>query len=441
MDRYAEGEPTPRQPKGRAGEDGSRGSSANRGSARDKSMSDDAARDGSPGQNADRDGSLGSTDDGRSANGRCARCGMKVDADERGPCDRCGLKVRAKELIAPDTPEIPERWSRVYEAICAAPNPRMTERWLREGATPRILTDVATSVAPVTHGVLDSYQEHDAADYVRYMLVRGGVLERRDEGLERVRRWVFRHLRTVRDARNRQTVKEFWSNHVGPNVAAADEAATRQLGTVRAKRKVRGAVDFLVWLEHRGLGLHELRQMHVNEWLRRGSQANDVASFVMWAGTQGYCVRVRVPTAEDLLRLDDDVERYWNMVDRFLDDEGLDVADRVAACLVLLYGRRTEEIASLTSREVIVDGSEVRMTFDGVTVALVPSLAGLMVRLMRGEGAHGGTTTPDDRRSLFGGPWYREHITPFRLAERLSEHGLGGVADLMTRKNTDGSPE
>ncbi|WP_240760316.1 hypothetical protein [Phytoactinopolyspora endophytica] len=288
---------------------------------------------------------------------------------------------------------------------------------------------------PMTHDALDAEGDIEAADYVRYMLVAAGILQKRDEGLEHAKRWARRLLLTVTGAMNRRTVTEFWSCHVVPNIRFLSETGSaRQLGIVRAKRKVRGAVDFMVWLEARGVDLYDLCQADVNEWLKRGSQANDVASFLMWAGTQGYCVRLRVPTAEDLLGLDSEVDKYWRLVDRFLDDEGLDVADRVAGGLVLIYGRRTNEICSLTSDHVTLDGKDVILPLGGRDVQLLPALSALVIRLMRGEGAHGGTVTPDDRRTLFGGPWYREHITPFRLAERLSTHGLGEASDLMTRR-------
>ena len=110
----------------------------------------------------------------------CALCGIEDKLFEKGRCARCSLRQRTAALIRdPTGPAMPGpaiALDRVAGAITAARTPYSALNWLRTGAAAAILADVAAGRTALTHKALDDHPHQRAADYLRHMLVAGGVL-------------------------------------------------------------------------------------------------------------------------------------------------------------------------------------------------------------------------------------------------------------------------
>jgi hypothetical protein len=104
--------------------------------------------------------------------------------------------------------------------------------------------------------------------------------------------------------------------------------------------------------------------------------------------------------------------------------DGIEVTDRVAGSLVLLYGQTMTRIAALTT-------AQVTRHDDGVTIQLgrhdvpVPGpLGDLLITLIADGKPHTGIGSPPDSKWLFPGLLPGRPITPARLAGRLRALGL-----------------
>ena len=93
----------------------------------------------------------------------------------------------------------------VAEVIAAARSPYSALNWLRTGAAAAVLADVAAGRTAFTHQALDAHPRQRAADYLRHMLVAGGVLPALDEALARVERWSRDMLDAIDHPADRRT--------------------------------------------------------------------------------------------------------------------------------------------------------------------------------------------------------------------------------------------
>lgn len=127
-------------------------------------------------------------------------------------------------------------------------------------------------------------------------------------------------------------------------------------------------------------------------------------------------------------------------VTRLLADQQLDLADRVAGCLVLLYAQPVARIAGLRWQDVDERGGRVIVTLGREPASLPPSLGELILRL-RAERPGPAVTAATARSAwLFAGSKLGTPIADSRLTERLRRVGVeplrgrtGALAHLLHR--------
>jgi hypothetical protein len=83
--------------------------------------------------------------------------------------------------------------------------------------------------------------------------------------------------------------------------------------TAHARTRIRAAADLTAWLDRHGRSLQQCRQADIDHWLTIGPSASQVRDFLTWAAARGHCP--------------------------VLHDDTLDLIDRAAGCLLLLYGQ------------------------------------------------------------------------------------------------------
>jgi len=120
----------------------------------------------------------------------CTDCAIEDKLYERGRCERCALRRRTGELLRAGGKQIPTALQDVHDAIINTPTPRSALNWLRQGASARLLADLAAGELACTHQALDDHPQARAAGYLRHVLVAGGALPVRDEALAQLESWV-----------------------------------------------------------------------------------------------------------------------------------------------------------------------------------------------------------------------------------------------------------
>ena len=370
---------------------------------------------------------------GRSAMCVCASCGTEDKLYEKNRCAPCSLRRRARELLSGGTGHIPGELAAVFEAICAARTPRAALNWLRKGAGTAILADLASGQLAATHEALDHHPRHQAASHLRHMLVAGGVLPARDEEIARAERWLASLLASTGLAEHRRLIHAFATWQVMRRLRQTASASDRpRTYTAHARRQIKAAAGFLSWLAARGTPLTVCTQADIDHWLATGPGACHVRDFLGWAARQGHCPAFEVPRPQRRTGTAIGSEQRWELAARLLRDDSLEVTDRVAGCLVLLFGQNMSRIAALTT-------SQVTRRDDGIAIQLgrhevpVPEPLGALLLTLIAEGKpYTGIGSPPGSRWLFPGLLPGRPITASRLAERLRALGIPTQAGRRT---------
>ncbi|MDQ2814804.1 MAG: hypothetical protein M3Z75_23865, partial [Actinomycetota bacterium] len=351
----------------------------------------------------------------------CADCGTEDKMFEKHRCARCSLQRRAAALLSGTAGSVPEELAGVLEAISAARTPQSALNWLRTGAGAAILADLAARRLAVTHQALDEHPRPRAASHLRHMLITGGVLPPRDEELARTERWLTTLLAAIDVPGHRRLVHAFATWQVMRRLRRISETRRRpRTYTAHARNTISAAARFLGWLSARGVTLPGSGQADVEAWLATGPGACYVRDFLAWAARHGHCQALDVPRPQRRTGTAISDSQRWDLAALLLHDDSIQTTDRVAGCLVLLFGQTMTRIAALTT-------SQITQADDGgVTIQLgehqapVPGpLGDLLLTLIADGKPYTGIGSPPSSKWLFPGLLPGRPITPARLADRL----------------------
>jgi hypothetical protein len=209
---------------------------------------------------------------------------------------------------------------------------------------------------------------------------------------------------------------------------SAEATTATRTYTAHARLRIKTAAGFLTWLAARGAALAECRQADVEDWLLTGPSAYHVRDFLTWAAERGHCRAFHVPTPQRPTGAATDPEQRWTHLARLLHDDDLDVTDRVAGCLLLLFGQQQSRIAAMTTDQVTVRGQDVYLRFGQHELPVPEPLGVLLQTLIRDGKTHVGVGSPTHARWLFPGGLPGRPISASRLAERLRTLGISTQA-------------
>jgi hypothetical protein len=313
----------------------------------------------------------------------------------------------------------------VLTAICSARNPRTALNWLRAGAGAAILADLAADRTAATHETLDQHPRPRAAGYLRQMLVAGGVLPPRDEELARTERWLAGLLASMTVPEHRRLVRAFATWQVMPRLRRSSQARRRpRTYTARARNMISTAARFLSWLSARGTTLPACRQADIDNWLTASPGAGDVRDFLAWAARQGHCPPFDIPRPPPRAGTGIGDNQRWDLVTRLLRDDSIQVTDRVAGCLILLFGQNMTRVAAMTTSQVTRRGDGVYVQLGQHEIPVPRTLGSLLLTLIADGKPNTGTGSPATSQWLFPGLLPGQPITPARLAGRLRALGI-----------------
>ena len=355
----------------------------------------------------------------------CADCGTEDKLYEKGRCARCSLRCRARNLLSAGTGTIAPPLAGVLEAITAARQPRSALNWLRKGAGSGLLADVAAGRLAITHEALDGCPHRRAADYLRHMLTANGALPPRNEELARAAQWLNTLLGTIEPAADRRLVQAYATWHVMRRLRAAAGRDDRpRTPTAQARNNVRAAATLLTWLRGRGTELSACRQSDIDRWLRTGPAARLARDFLAWAASRGHCRPLTIPAATRATGPAISQDQRWAHVARLLHDTALEPTDRVAGCLLLLYGQPLTRIAAMTTSQISSRADQTFILLGRHDVPAPGPLADAIHQLISHGRSHRGAGSPAAGTWLIPGHMPGRPITPSRLGERLRAIGI-----------------
>ncbi len=358
----------------------------------------------------------------------CADCGIEDKLYEKGRCERCSLRRRARELLSAGTGTIPSRLTGVFEAICAARVPKTALNWLRRSHGAELLAEMTSGRLPATHQALDADPRRRAADFLRHMLTAGGPLPARDQELARTSQWAEHIIESVQPAA-RQLVRAYATWQVMRRLRAGAGRTTRpRTCTAHARRNLGTAAAFLAWLDDRGRTLADCGQADVDAWLATGPAASHVHDFLTWAAARGHCPAFHIPGPPRRSGTAASQDERWALAARLLHDDTLDLTDRAAGCLLLLYGQQLSRIAAMTTSQITSRDSTVFVRIGRHDAPVPEPLGVILTELTRNGRSHTGTGSPAATPWLFPGGLPGRPITASRLGQRLNRLGIYAMA-------------
>jgi hypothetical protein len=361
----------------------------------------------------------------------CGDCGIEDRLYERGRCVRCSLKRRTAVLLADEQGRVPVVLEAVAEAIATARQPYSALNWLRNGIGAAILADLATSRTAVTHHALDAHPSVRGADYLRRLLIAHGVLDDRDDELARTEVWTAQLLATIERAEDRRLVATYATWRVLRRLRGRAGRAQGPRTTTRyARNQLTAAIGLLDWLATRGLTLEVAGQGDIDTWLTTSPAAHQVRDFLGWAAEHGHCPPLTVASATSSTGTSMDPDERFEVLARLLHDDTLELTDRVAGCLLLLYAQPLSRITTITLDQIgrDDDGQVVTISFGNHDIDLHEPLASLIGALIDTPRGYVGLRAPDPSPWLFPGGQPGRPLTAARLGDRLGKLGIDARA-------------
>jgi hypothetical protein len=357
---------------------------------------------------------------------RCRVCNAEERPYRHGRCVRCSLVELARSLIGDiDGPLAP-----VYQAIISNPQPFSACNWVTRSTGAKILGAMAQGTLEISHEALDTYPQRKAADLLRHLLVANGVLEARDDQLVELETWVTSRLDEVSSRDHRRLLRSYATWRILRRTRERAAVSSRlDTSIAYPKTCLLAAIAFCEFLDTRGRSFTQCGQVDVDRWFDEGPpSALNVRDFLDWVGNQRLVRGLVVPKCPTHhgRAMDDDVR--WAVVKRLLHDETIEIGDRVAGCLVLLYGQQISRIASLTKDQLTIVDRQVGLSIGPTKIDVPEPLAGMLTELIDRPRPYNGVATPTNTTWLFPGVAAGRPVNAASLGARLRRIGVPAMS-------------
>ncbi|KOV92303.1 hypothetical protein [Streptomyces sp. NRRL B-3648] len=313
----------------------------------------------------------------------CTECGSHGRLFHHGLCNSCARTAMVQDLLADTDGVVPTRLAGLSAALLGG-DPLATLNWIMRPSSLAMIATLADSRAPLTHEALDGLQPLLAVRHLRATLVAHGALPERDEQLANLERWLAKTLTKINNPEDRRLVRSFatW-HHLRRLRRQSATAPLTYAQTTQVRREISTTISLLAWLAERDNTLGTCTQGHIDEWLDSDRAARPFGrNFILWAAKNRHCGPLKVPAhspkpAATFIDQDD----RWQLIRRLLHDDGIDLPDRVAGLLVLLFAQPLTHIVRITPNEITVSDAKVTLTLGSKPLELPPPVDELMLRL------------------------------------------------------------
>ena len=257
------------------------------------------------------------------------------------------------------------------------------------------------------------------------MLTAARALAARDEELARAGLWLTEILETIGPAADRRLVQAYATWQVMRRLRASAAATARpRTPTAHARNNIRAAVSFLAWLRSCGTTISACGQADVDQWLNTGPSACLARDFLAWAASRRYCQPLTIPAPPRTTGPAISQDQRWALAARLLHDTTLEPTDRVAGCLLLLYGQPLSRIAAMTTSQITRRDDQTLIRLGRHDVPVPGPLADAALQLTKHGRSYRGVGSPPATTWLFPGHLPGLPITPASLGERFRATGI-----------------
>ncbi|MFE9976105.1 hypothetical protein ACFYRD_36685 [Streptomyces hirsutus] len=365
---------------------------------------------------------------GFAADYTCKQCDRAGNPHSRGRCAHCVLAERVNALLAGPDGAISPQLKPLATALAGAPSPFPAIQWIKENPNTKLLARLTTEGHELTHDLLDELPPSRNQRYIRQLLVHTGILEERHEDLERISGWLEHEL-ADKPAAHASLVRPFL--HWFLLRQARQRAATRHHPSSAdrdLRRRVSVALDFLAWMDQRGLTLADLAQEHIDAWTTGATSQRRylIRYFLKWTTSRRLTRELTVPSIprqEPQSLLDEDDR--WPLLQRCLTDDDLPADVRAAGVITLLFGPSTKRLCHLTPEQLKLGGEHAHLMLGRHPVLLPSRLAGLLRHL-----AEQPQLRPQLSRVHPGPRWLFPDMVPGKpisthgMTQKLGRHGI-----------------
>lgn len=354
----------------------------------------------------------------------CTSCGQpgRIHA---GCCARCSVDRRLRQLLGDNSGTIRAQYQALYKALATTERPSTVARWLDHSAAPTILRSLNADDG-LTHDALDTLVPSKPVEHLRAVLVAIGTLPARDEQMVRLERWITAIIAGRADPDQQQLLHRYATWHLLRRLRhRLGGSATTYNQAFGIRQRVRAAIALLDWIATTNLTLATAGQGDLEAWLASGDATHrrDVGNFVRWANKQKLTA-LNLPAVRWGGPTDIDTEARWEQARRLLHDDTLEVEDRFAGLLVLLYAQWPAAISRLTLADIETTDNSVRLRLGDEPVILPEPLAALAVKLIATRKGHAVIGHQPHSPWLFPGGQPGRPVSDGRLGERLRQLGL-----------------
>jgi hypothetical protein len=253
-------------------------------------------------------------------------------------------------------------------------------------------------------------------------------LEERNEDLERIPGWLEHELADKPDAHAtlaRPFLNWFLFRRARQRAAMRRHPASADRDL---RRRVSVALDFLAWMDQRGLALADLAQEHIDDWIARATSQRRylIRYFLKWTTSRRLTRELTIPSipSQKPQNLLDDDDR-WRLLQCCLTDDALPTDVRAGGAITLLFGLSTERLCHLTLEHLKFGDKHAHLVLGRHPVLLPPRLAELLRQLAEQpqlrpqlSRAHPGP------RWLFPGMVPGKPISTHGMTQKLNRHGM-----------------
>jgi len=284
---------------------------------------------------------------------RCTVCGQEGALKRAGQCETCVNRSDLNAYLRLDAPDADPRLVRLRERLLGADRPASIYQWLRLKKPRALLEALGAGTVSIGHDALDALAQDATVRHLRALLVDVDALPRRDEPLAQFEMWIREKAALVVDESARDTVERFASWHHLRRLRTQSTRTDSHRGVHNAKQEITVAVDFANWLAERSTTLADCRQSDIDVWLVTGNTTRyTIRSFLQFTARSRATAPLDVPRravrATRRMTQDDRLDA----IRRFLQDDAIRTADRVAMLLLLVFGQPIARIVEFP-KEVI----------------------------------------------------------------------------------------
>lgn len=230
-------------------------------------------------------------------------------------------------------------------------NPRQVLRTFARRPGTMLLAAIAHGDEPLSHATLDAHASRAAAEHLRSLLVAAGALPARDEHLHRLQNFIVALLDTVDSRADRQVLSAYSRWHQLVRLRARTTGSITPHAAYHCRTELAAASRFLAFLRDRNHDLARCSQEDIDTWFGPATRhtATVNRTFLAWARRRRHLPVVHLPRQTRAQPVHfRAADQRWDLARRMLHDPAAGpIADRVAACLVLLYAQTPARIVAL----------------------------------------------------------------------------------------------